>query len=248
MGRCLATLAAGACVWPVLAAGAEGAAPRLHVSTENVPPASILKDGKVVGRATEKIELMMARAGVAIDITMLPWQRAYSSAKLRQDGCVYPAARSPEREAMFKWVGPVSLTEWVLYGTAQRQLRLASLEDARPFKIAAYLGDATEQFLQARGFKVESVANDALNPNKLLGNRVDLWASTPARAGSYIRQAHAEGKIVQLLSYNKVPLYLACNPAVPTPWIDNLNAILAHMERDGSIKAIDEKYARWPQP
>src|SRR4051812_46813333 len=80
----------------------------LHLTTESAPPSSILKDGKVVGHATEKIREMMARAHVSIDIEMLPWQRAYNRALLNADTCVYDTARTAEREALFKWVGPVA--------------------------------------------------------------------------------------------------------------------------------------------
>src|SRR4051812_17971533 len=61
-------------------AGAGAGATALHIATESAPPSSILQDGKVVGHATEKIRTIMVRAGVDIDITMLPWQRAYALA------------------------------------------------------------------------------------------------------------------------------------------------------------------------
>ncbi len=237
----LMVLSALAAALPVPAA-----ATHLHLTTENAPPSAILKDGKVVGHATEKIALMMKRAGVTSDTEMLPWQRAYNQALMRADTCVYDTTRTPEREALFKWVGPVAQSEWVLYGLAERKLQLARLDDARPYKIATYLGDASEHYLRSRGFKVESVANDALNPNKLASKRVDLWAATPIRAAMLMARSDTEGKIVPLLVYNKVLLWLACNPAVPAPLIDRFNTILDDMRRDGSAKAIEDRYARWP--
>ncbi len=218
----------------------------LHLTTESAPPSSILRDGKVVGHATEKLELMMKRAGVTVDIDMLPWQRAYGLALRRPDTCVYDTTRTPEREALFKWVGPIARSDWILYGDAERNLKLDTLDDAKRYKIATYLGDASEHFLRARGFKVESVANDALNPAKLLSKRVDLWAATPVRAAMLMARSDATGKIVPLLVYNKVQLWLACNPALPTPLIEQFNSILDEMRRDGSAKAIEDRYARWP--
>lgn len=218
----------------------------LHLTTESAPPSSILKDGKVVGHASEKLELMMKRAGVTIDIEMLPWQRAYGLALRRADTCVYDTVRTPEREALFKWVGPIARSDWILYGDAERSLKLDNLDDAKPYKIATYLGDASEHYLRTRGFSVESVANDALNPAKLVSKRVDLWASTPIRATMLMTRSNTLGKIVPLLVYNKVLLWLACNPAVPTPLIVQFNAILDDMRRDGSAKAIEDRYARWP--
>lgn len=219
----------------------------LQLVTESAPPSAILKDGKVVGHATEKLQLMLKRAGVtAGPITMLPWQRAYNQALTRTDTCVYDTTRTPEREALFKWVGPIAQSEWVLFGDAERKLTLNKLDDARPYKIATYLGDASEHYLRSRGFNVESVANDALNPGKLVTRRVDLWAATPIRANMLMARSDTEGKIVPLLVYNKVLLWLACNVAVPTPLIDKFNGILEEMRRDGSARAIEDRYAKWP--
>jgi polar amino acid transport system substrate-binding protein len=223
-------------------------ATHLHLTTESAPPSAILKDGKVIGHATEKIELMMRRAGVSVDIAMLPWQRAYGLALKRPDTCVYDTTRTPEREALFKWVGPVAQSDWVLFGTVERGIKLDKLDDARPYRIATYLGDASEHYLRTRGFSVDSVASDALNPVKLVSKRVDLWAATPVRAAMLMERSNTAGQIMPLLVYNKVLLWLACNPAVPTALIDQFNTILDDMRRDGSAKAIDERYARWPRP
>ncbi|MES2128121.1 MAG: ABC transporter substrate-binding protein [Pseudomonadota bacterium] len=220
----------------------------LHLTTESAPPSSILKDGVVIGHATEKIRMMMARAKVTVDIEMLPWQRAYQLALLHPDTCVYDTTRTPEREASFKWIGPIAVTDWNLYGLAARKLQLNTLDQARPYKIGTYLSDATEQFLLNRGFKVESVANDALNPGKLMTQRIDLWAASPIRAAMLMKRAGVGEQIVPVLTFNHVQLWLACNPAVPTTLIEQLSGILQAMQRDGSAKAIDDKYARWPLP
>ena len=220
----------------------------LHLTTESAPPSSILKDGVVVGHATEKIRTMMARAKVTVDIDMLPWQRAYQLALRRPDTCVYDTTRTPEREASFHWIGPIAVTDWILYGLAARKLHLNTLDQARPYKIGTYLSDATEQYLLNQGFKVESVANDALNPVKLITQRIDLWAATPIRATMLMERAGKGAQIIPVLTFNHVQLYLACNKAVPSALIEQLSRILQEMQRDGTSRAIEDKYARWPQP
>jgi polar amino acid transport system substrate-binding protein len=82
------------------------AAPYLSITTESSPPSSMLENGRVVGIATDKIRVVMERAGVTHDIMLLPWKRAYAAALQQANGCVYSATRTPEREALFKWIGP----------------------------------------------------------------------------------------------------------------------------------------------
>jgi hypothetical protein len=58
-------------------------------------------------------------------------------------GCIFSTARTPERDALFKWVGPTDEAEWVLLGRADHSFQLRSLEDARPLRIGTYNGRST---------------------------------------------------------------------------------------------------------
>ena len=228
----------------ILLASAAACAASLQITTENSPPLIMLENGKITGRTTDRIRLLMERAKVSINIDAFPWRRAYAMAVQNHDTCVYPTTRTPDRENIFKWVGPIAVTEWVLYSNTSRQIKLKTLEDALPYTIGTYYGDARDDFLRAKGFKVESVSDDLLNPQKLLLNRIDLWATGVPKAALLIYQNGWEDKITQVLSFNKVDLFLACNPAVSAKLIEELNNTIQVIQREGGFKITDEKYAR----
>lgn len=220
----------------------------LRLTTEVSPPFNMLEGDKIVGRSTDQVREMMERAQVTITMELLPWARAYSMALKEADTCVFTTTRTPEREALFKWVGPVGAAEWVLYDSAERKLKLQNIDEARSLLIGTYLGDARDEYFRSRGFRVESVSDDLANPRKLLLNRIDLWAASVVRGALLISQNGWTDKIVPVLSFHKVDLYVACNLSVPTPLIDKLNATLEGMVRDGTSKVLEKKYARWPLP
>jgi polar amino acid transport system substrate-binding protein len=222
--------------------------PRLHLMTENSPPISMRDGNKVVGSATDKVREVMARAGIAYTLELLPWRRAFTLVQQRPNACLFSTTRTPEREHLFKWVGPTDEGEWVLLGRADRQFKLTTLEDARPLRIGTYHGDVRDEYLRARGFNVDSAPNDAINPHKLLMDRVDLWAAGVKRGTAMLKRIGWEGKIVPVLSFNRVHLYLACNPEVPTELIDKMNAVLAAMGRDGTMRRIEKQYESWTVP
>jgi polar amino acid transport system substrate-binding protein len=56
------------------------------------------------------------------------------------------------------------------------------------------------------------------------------------------------GKIVPVLTFNSVKLYLACNLAVPDATIDKLNAAFDAMARDGTSRRLERKYDGWAVP
>lgn len=229
------------------------ASPNLHamtlrLTTEASPPFNMMEGDKIVGRATDLVREMADRAKVAISIEMLPWARAYNMALKDIDTCVFTTTRTPEREALFKWVGPVGASEWVLYGNVDRNIKLQTIEDARALTIGTYLGDARDEYFRSRGFKVESASDDLSNPRKLLLNRIDLWAASVVRGALLISQNEWTTKVVPVLAFHKVDLYMACNLDVPAAVVDKLNAALHVMVRDGTAKTIEKKYARWPLP
>lgn len=238
-------LVAGLLAWADGHAGVPQAPPQLVITTEHAPPAIMAEGERVLGYSSDKIHEIMARTGLTYSIDVLPWKRAYTSAVQRRNGCVYATTRTPEREALFKWVGPTDEGAWVLLGRADRNYQLATLEDARGLRIGTYNGDVRDDYLRTRGFTVDPAPSDLLNPQKLLMNRIDLWATGLRPGGGVLEQNGFAGKIVPVLIFNRVKGYLACNRAVPDALIDKMNAALDAMNRDGTSRRLERKYDNW---
>ncbi|WLI88547.1 transporter substrate-binding domain-containing protein [Massilia sp. R2A-15] len=218
---------------------------RLHLITEASAPISMMEGRRVIGSGTEKVAEIMARTGTDYTLELLPWKRGYTFALQRPDTCLFSTTRTAERENLFKWIGPTDEAEWILLGRADRHYDLRTLDDARGLRIGTYNGDARDEYLRARGFQVDPAPNDMINPRKLLMDRIDVWAASFKR-GTTVLKRHGWGdKIVPVLSFNRVGVYLACNPAVPTELVDRMNVAVEAMVRDGTMKRIDRKYEKW---
>jgi polar amino acid transport system substrate-binding protein len=221
-------------------------APELYLATESSAPSSMLEGGQVVGIGTDKVREIMVRAGISYTIALLPWKRAYTAALERADACVFSTTRTPEREPLFKWVGPTDEAQWVLMARIGSGIRLHSLDDARRYRIGTYNGDARDHFLRERGFTVDPAPNDMLNPTKLLMGRIDLWAASWRRGGNSVLEQNGWGqKIEPVLTFNRIQVFLACNRAVPDALIARMNAAFDAMGRDGTLRRIERKYGNW---
>jgi polar amino acid transport system substrate-binding protein len=232
----------------LLATSLHGAAAPLHITTEHSPPSSMRdENGTIVGRATDKIRALMARTGTDYRIEQLPWKRAFMMAQTQQQTCVYSTSRTPEREALFKWIGPTDEAEWQFWGRADHDFTLNTIDDARKLRIGTYIGDARDEYLRSRGFNVDAVSNDLVNPQKLLLNRIDLWAVSIRNGSPGPGQYEWSGKVVPLMVFHRVQVYLACNLSVPDQLVEQLNAALAELRRDGTLARIDRKYEHWRQ-
>jgi polar amino acid transport system substrate-binding protein len=216
--------------------------PKLYLTTESSPPSSMLEGGKVVGIGTDKVREIMSRAGIEYTIELLPWKRAYNAALERPDACVFSTTRTPEREALFKWIGPTDEAQWVLMARESSGIRLHTLEDARKYRIGTYNGDARDLFLRQRGFNVDPAPNDLINPRKLLAGRIDLWAASWRRGSEVAKQNGWDKQIYNALTFNRIQVYLACNRAVPDAMVNRMNAAFEAMGRDGTLQRIEHEY------
>ena len=217
----------------------------LHLTTETSAPYSMREGGRVTGIGTDMVREILDRSGIAYSIDVLPWKRAYTEALERNDGCVYSTTRTPEREPLFKWIGPIGEADWVLMARADRKLNLQTLDDARPYRIGTYNGDARDVYLRERGFHVDPAPNDLTNPRKLMLGRIDLWAASTRRSDATLERLGYAGKIVPVLVFNRIHIYLACNRAVPDELVTRMNGAVEAMERDGSARAILHRYDDW---
>ena len=229
-GRMAWRLAALLLMLPV-AAGAQG----VRIVGEHLPPSSMMEGNVVVGRETMKVREIMARAGIGYAIELLPWKRAYAQALREPDTCIFSTSRTQEREALFRWIGPLNEAEWVLYGLAERRLALRTLDDVRGLVIGTVLGDARDDYLRQRGLNVAPVTQEWLNPQKLLLGRIDLWAVGMAVGSKPFLGKEWEGKVVPLLTFNRVQTYLACNKQLPEAQAAAMQRAAAAMRRDGSM-------------
>jgi polar amino acid transport system substrate-binding protein len=216
--------------------------PHLTISAESSPPSAMMGNGRVIGFATDKIRGIMERVGIDYRIELLPWKRAYLLAQTQPDTCVYSTTRVPERETQFKWIGPTHENDWTLFARADRNYHIASIEEARKYRIGATNGDIRSETLDAQGYLIDNVQDRLSNPRKLLVDRIDLWVSS-LRVGSAIIAENGWSKqIVPVLTFRRTELYLACNIGVPDALVVKMNAALRSMNSEGVSAAIERKY------
>lgn len=217
------------------------AAAPITITTEDYPPYNYTADGKITGLSTEIVQEVMKRAGLEYKIENLPWKRAYGMALEQADTCVYSTTMTDERKPLFKWVGPLATNDWTFFAMEDTSIALTSLEDAKAYNIGGYQGDALADFLQKQGFKVETAPQDAINPKKLAGKRIDLWA-TGSSLGPYLAKQEGVSGLKPLLSFNSAILSLACNKGMEDEVLAKMQGALDAMKADGGIEAIAARY------
>ena len=221
----------------------------LVLLTENFPPYNMAKNGKnfakdenIEGIAVDIMRETFKRAGISYNLTLrFPWERIYKLALEKPGYGVFVMARLPDREALFKWVGPIGPDDWVLLAKADSKVQLENLEQARRYKIGAYKGDAIAESLDKQGLKPIVALRDQDNAQKLMEGQIDLWA-TGDPAGRYLARQVGVSGLKTVLRFNSAQLYLALNKDVPDEVVARLQAALEQLREEGRIDQIMANY------
>ncbi|WLH13131.1 ABC transporter substrate-binding protein [Pseudomonas hefeiensis] len=233
----------------LLAGTARATESSLVLLTENFPPYNMAKNGKnfaqdenINGIAVDIVREIFKRADISYSLTLrFPWERIYKLALDNPGYGVFVTARLPEREKLFKWVGPIGPDDWIMLAKADSKISLDSLEQARQYRIGAYKGDAIAETLARQGLNPIVVLRDQDNARKLVKGQIDLWA-TGDPAGRYLARQEGVDDLKTVLRFNSAQLYLALNKNVPDDVVARLQAALDELRKEGAVDAIMARY------
>lgn len=140
------------------------------------PPLVYADSGRLWGVAPEVVVEIQKIVGDDSPLRETPWLRGYEQTqKLPMQG-LFAIVRIPEREKLFKWVGPIFGEGDYFFKRKGASLKVDTLEDARRVtRIAVRKDGYTHQALAARGFDNLDVGPTYESSYmKLVEDRVDL--------------------------------------------------------------------------
>lgn len=235
-------------LWLLCVASVAHAQP-LVLLTENLPPFSMAasggnfaKDADVQGISSDTVRAMCEKAGQACQLILrFPWDRLYKQTLDNKGYGLFSTIRTPEREALFKWVGPIAVSDWVLLAKADSAISIDSLEQASAYRIGGYRNDAISQFLIDKGLTVQTSLQDKENLSKLEKDQIDLWATDDV-GGRYMAKLSPLGTLKVVHRFNSADLYLALNLETPDEVVQTLQKALDEMRAQGDLTVIKNSY------
>lgn len=198
-------------------AGAKG----LVLIAEDAAPNSFMEEGRVKGKAVEVVQAVLKEIGMAgTPIEVRPWSRGYRRLETEENVALFPTSRTPIREALFKWAGPIAENRINLYKLKSRgDIRASTLDDLKGFTAGSAGGknNVKTQFLTAHGFEVELVDEDKQNIDKLFRGRVDFIPYSETRLRYDLqRYGYDPGRMEMILNIKEMSskAYIAFNRSV----------------------------------
>ncbi|GHF94075.1 substrate-binding periplasmic protein [Thalassotalea marina] len=151
---------------------------KLKIVTEQYPPfQTVLENNQVSGSATSLVKALMAQADIPYDIFVYPWPRALKELENTPSVLLFSMMRLPAREAKYQWIAPLCSVTTSFYRLADRSdIKIASLIDAKSYRIGVELAQGKNDFLVSHGFidnLVQASTNHQLR-KMMQFNRIDL--------------------------------------------------------------------------
>lgn len=217
--------------------------------TENFPPFNMAVDDKnfarddsIDGISADIVREMFKRAGIGYTLTLrFPWDRLYRLTLDKPNYGLFSTTYTEERKPMFKWVGPIAKTGWVLLAAPGSDIKVSSLKDAAKYRIGAYKNDAVSQSLESQGLAPINALRDQENVKKLVRGQIDLWATTDP-VGRYLAKQEDVTGLNTVLRFKDAELYLALNKDTPDEVVQRLQKALDSMRDEGFIEEVTNNY------
>lgn len=128
--------------------------------TESYAPANYIDNGELVGASVETLKLIWQNMGVPEQpIEMVPWARGYRNTLNRPLNVLFSMIRTPERENLFKWVGPIFTNSLAFVSTHDFPHEFKSIEETFEYSIVTVRDDISEFELLKTGFPREKMTS-----------------------------------------------------------------------------------------
>jgi polar amino acid transport system substrate-binding protein len=133
--------------------------PKITFYTEFYPPANYMENDKLVGISVDSLRLIWAEQGISEQpILLVPWARGYRNVLKTPNTALFTMSRTPAREDMFKWVGPLFNSVHVLMAKKTSGLKFDNFGDVLNYRVATVQGDISQISLQQIGFPESNMA------------------------------------------------------------------------------------------
>ncbi|AXP03932.1 MULTISPECIES: ABC transporter substrate-binding protein [Pseudomonas] len=218
-----------------------------QVVTEEWAPYNYQENNQLTGMTTEIVRAIMTLTGSDFEVLLQPSMRATQILKHRPKTIMYSLFRTPEREPLYKWVGPIveeSIHPYQLANTPP----VNSLEQLlHAPQITTRHAGLVPQMLQSLGFNNldKSATESKLLYRMLLAGRTGIIiGDTDAGVAYYSRQLNiAPGTLRRIpIELYRSSLYIAFSPDSEDEVVAAWSRALEQLRRSGELERIQRRY------
>lgn len=216
----------------------------LRFITEEYAPFNYTRNGRITGIGVDQVEAIAKAAGIDYTLEMMPWARAFATARSQPMHCVFTTGYNRERAGQFVWVNPLLKDEMVLVKRKDGSKGPATMDEALGMKVGSQRGDFGVEALEALGFtNIDLAADIDLSLRKLLSGRIDLMPTSYKTYENLVKEGRPVEKALRMAGQ----IYgIACQKDTPPDLVARLQAELDKLILSGGQDRIFTAYGLPP--
>ncbi len=207
-------------------------------------PFAYMENGAIKGSAYKIAKDVLEHADVSYKYKILPWARVYNKGLKEKNYLVGCLGRTPKRENMFHWVGPVTKgVDQFFYKLKSNPIHIESVEDAKPHGIAAERGSYYQDFLELNDFKKISLVTKTEQLLMMLkNNRVSFVVLNESRFLKETEKQDINRDLFEkaLFAFN-VTDNLALSKSTDPELVKKLKGAYQELKKEGRISLISSQ-------
>ncbi len=214
----------------------------LLIYTENYPPLTFMNPyGEISGFGADVVFEIMNRERIFEKISLTTWENAYNMALYNPNFCLFTMDRTPIRENLFQWVGPIGANETYFYLKKGNNLSITSIQQARNLTAIATVSSwFSDQHLRQLGFtNLVSFDEPGAAVEALMGGYADAFVcSSVTISDILLSNGYAFADVIPEFVLMSSDYYIAFSKSTPTATVNRWQQALQAIKTDGTYDAI----------
>jgi ABC-type amino acid transport substrate-binding protein len=218
---------------------------QLHFITEDYPPYNYEDITGLEGYSSEILKeiLTLTKSDKTLqDVEVLPWAVGYEKALTQSNVVLFSTTRTPSREKLFKWVGPLAPANLILFAKKSSNIVIHQIEDISQYKVAVIRKDIGEELLKEQGVQSNALLTASSNieaAQMLQNNRVDLWAYDKLVGEWLLSELGFDKKsFKEVYTLQEANYYFAINPQTSDEIVEQLQEALNTLIENKTVEKI----------
>ena len=217
-----------------------------QVYTENYP-ALTYRDayGNITGFGTEVVREIMKKNNQYADIRLTLWSIGYDLAQTNPNFCLFTMDRTPARDSLFQWVGPLGDNTTWFYTKSGSGITISSIEEAKQLTAVGTVSSwFNDQYLRSLGFtNLVSDGDPIVMTKKLMAGEVQAFVCSSVTFPDIVREAGFKfNQVVPSYALMSTDYYIAFSRNTPGQVVSSWQQALDALKSDGTYDAI---HAKW---
>lgn len=212
-------------------------------------------NNEIQGLNVDIIKSACEQANIQCDFELYPWKHALQKSLQTSNGGLISTAKTPKREALFQWVGPLASRQACFYKLkARKDIVITQRKDLLAYTAGLAREGVYEQVLKGWGFKegknYVTYSEKYAYSQAFKSNKLDLFIASSNTIFEHLRHLELNLEDIEPIYQISDPLlsgnFLAVNNRIDKALITKLQAKLDTLMNSEKLMRLKKKYIKFP--